>query len=314
MMNSSASLVVLHDAVQDSAPPAQIEARGDEPWKHLYGEVNGLRFHYVEAGTGPLVVLLHGFPEFWYSWRHQIPVLTQAGFRVIAPDLRGYNLTDKPQGVRNYRLELLVADVVGLIDHAGEERAVVVGHDWGGVIAWELARRSPRHIEKLAILNAPHPAAFQRELRNPAQWLRSSYALFFLLPWLPEWLVQAGDYALLKRTLRQTPVHPAAFSDEDIRHYQQALARPGARTATLNYYRAALRNLGAASRNRRPIEAPTLLLWGLRDPYIGIGVTEGLSDWVPNLRVVQLAEASHWVQNDAPERVNELLLQFLHDR
>src|SRR5262249_48210289 len=129
-------------------------------WEHHYAEVNGVRFHYVVAGIGPLVILLHGFPEFWYSWRHQIPFLAQRGFRVLVPDLRGYNESDKPKGIANYRLELLVADVVGLIEHAGARSAVVVGHDWGGVLAWEVALRCPERVDRLAVLNAPHPAAF----------------------------------------------------------------------------------------------------------------------------------------------------------
>jgi pimeloyl-ACP methyl ester carboxylesterase len=297
------------------APPGvhahSLDKREDEPWTHCYAKVNGLRFHYVEAGRGPLVVLLHGFPEFWYAWRHQIPFLAQAGFRVIAPDLRGYNETDKPKGVHPYRLERLVADVAGLIDQAGAERATLVGHDWGGAIAWEMAQRQPQRLDKLAILNAPHPAAFRRELRKPAQWLRSAYILFFQLPWLPEWLLQAGDYALLERTLRQQPVQPGAFNAKDIQRYRQALARPGARTATLNYYRAGLRYAGKGLHRPQPIQSPTLLLWGLQDPYLGVGMTEALSSWVPNLRVVRLAEASHWVQNDAPDQVNALLLGFL---
>src|SRR5262249_22187334 len=144
--------------------------------------LNGLAFHYVEAGTGPLVVLLHGFPEFWYAWRHQIPALAGAGYYVVAPDLRGYNESDKPLGVRNYRIELLVQDVVALIEHTGVRRAVVVGHDWGGVIAWQLAMDHPERVDRLVILNAPHPAAFLRELRRPTQLLRSAYMLFFQLP------------------------------------------------------------------------------------------------------------------------------------
>lgn len=279
-----------------------------EPWSHRTATINGLRFHYVEAGTGPLVVLLHGFPEFWYAWHHQIPALAAAGFHAVAPDLRGYNETDKPPGVHNYRIDLLLSDIVGLIEHTGERRAVVVGHDWGGALAWYLAIRKPEVVNKLIILNAPHPAAFRRELRRWDQWLRSTYILFFQLPALPEWLLQAGDYYFLKRMLRRQPARPGAFTADDVARYRQALARPGARTAALNYYRAALRfHAGPPA----VLPAPTLLIWGERDPYLGVRLTQGLDEWVPNLQIERLPNASHWVQNDAPEEVNRLLLAFL---
>src|SRR5262245_58570023 len=164
---------------------------------HRFAVVNSVRLHYAEAGEGPLVVLLHGFPEFWYSWRHQIKGLAAAGFRVIAPDLRGYNESDKPPGIASYRLELLTQDIVELIQHAGEKRAHVVGHDWGGGIAWWLAMQNPQVVERLVILNAPHPVAFFRELRRPAQLLKSWYMFFFQLPWLPEVMLRVGNFAQL---------------------------------------------------------------------------------------------------------------------
>ena len=264
----------------------------------------------MEAGTGPLVLLLHGFPEFWYSWRHQLPALAEAGFRALAPDLRGYNESERPAGVASYRMEALLDDAAGLIAQAGAERAVVVGHDWGGAIAWQLALARPRLVERLVILNAPHPAAFRRELGDPGQWVRSCYALFFALPGLPEWVLRAGDFALLERAWRRQPVQRGAFTDEDLRRYKQALAQPGALTAGLNYYRAALRHLGALLGAVRPIRAPTLLLWGKRDPYLGVRLSMGLERWVSDLRVVRL-HASHWVQNDVPGEVNRLMVEFL---
>jgi pimeloyl-ACP methyl ester carboxylesterase len=191
---------------------------------------------------------------------------------------------------------------------------VVVGHDWGGAIAWHLAITRPELVERLVVLNAPHPAAFRRELRRPSQWLRSAYVLFFQLPWLPEWFLAAGDYAVLERTLRQQPVRPGAFTPEDVRAYKGALARPGARTAALNYYRAALRYPAAAVATDRPVTAPTLLIWGERDAYLSVGLTRGLERWVADLRVERLPDASHWVQNDAPERVNQLIGEFLRER
>jgi epoxide hydrolase 4 len=279
--------------------------------EHRWAVVNGVRLHYVEAGAGPLVVLLHGFPEFWYAWRHQIPSLAEAGYRVLAPDLRGYNDSAKPAGVRGYRLSALVDDVVGLIAHAGSEPITLVGHDWGGVIAWRLAMARPELLTKLVILNAPHPAAFFRELRRSAQLLRSLYILFFQLPALPEWALTAGDFALLARMWRRQPVNSDAFTPHDIALYKKALARPGALTAALNYYRALLHAPGELRRDVQRIAAPTLLIWGERDPYLSVALSTGLETWIPNLRVVRLSDASHWVQNDAPQRVNHLLLDFL---
>lgn len=281
-------------------------------WNHRYAVVNGIRLHWVEAGTGPLVVLLHGFPEFWYSWRHQIPALAEAGFRVVAPDLRGYNESEKPAGIRRYRLETLADDVLAIIHALGQERCAVVGHDWGGAIAWFLAMRHPQAVENLIVLNAPHPERFFQELRTPAQLRKSWYVFFFQLPWLPERLIRADDYAGLGRILRTDPVRPDAFTEADIQCYKQALAQPGALTAAIHYYRALFRrNLLRFRRQIRPIHAPTLLIWGEQDRYLGIGLTQGLERWVPNIRVERIPEASHWVQADAPERVNSLIIGFL---
>jgi pimeloyl-ACP methyl ester carboxylesterase len=284
-----------------AAPPA-------DPWTHHVADVGGIRLHYVEAGEGPLVVLLHGFPEFWYEWRHQIPALAAAGFRVVAPDMRGYNLSDKPEGVERYRVELLVEDVAGLVRHLGAERAHVVGHDWGGVVAWYFAMLRPALLDRLVVLNAPHPAAFAREIVKPDQMLRSAYAGFFQLPAVPELALRAGDFALLERVLRTEPARPGAFTDADVERYKEAFAQPGALTASLNYYR-------AFARQDRPevraIAAPTLLVWGEKDPHLVVRLTEGLEEWVPGIRVERIPEASHWVAADEPERVNRLLAGFL---
>ena len=283
-------------------------------WTHHEGVVNGVKLHYVEAGEGPLVVLLHGFPEFWYSWRHQIPALAAAGFRVLAPDMRGYNLSEKPKGVRHYRTELLIEDVAALVRLAGEERAVIVGHDWGGGIAWGVPMRYPDLVSKLIVLNAPHPLAFQRELRSPRQLAKSWYMFFFQLPWLPEASFRAGGYRFLERVLRRDPVQAGAFTEEDIARYKEAIAQPGALTAAINYYRAALRtNPFRAAREVETITAPTLLIWGERDRYLSIRLTEDLDRWVPNIRVERIADASHWVQVDAAERVNDLMIDFLRE-
>lgn len=214
-------------------------------FQHREARLDGIRLHWVEAGRGPLVVLLHGFPEFWYSWRVQISALADAGFRVVAPDQRGYNRSEKPRELRAYRMDALAGDVVALIRHLGEERAVVAGHDWGGAVAWHLARRRPEVLDRLVILNAPHPAAYRRALRTSDQLLRSWYIFFFQLPWLPELAIRAFDYRVLERVLRRDPVRPDAFTDADVARYKEALSRPGALRGALSWYRANFRALAS---------------------------------------------------------------------
>ncbi len=241
------------------------ETLGRVKLAHRYADLGDVRLHYVEAGEGPLVLLLQGFPQFWYEWRHQIPALVEAGFRV-APDMRGYNFSDKPPGVRAYRLELLARDVERLILDCGERKASVVGHDWGAIVAWIAAMRHPRRVGRLAILNVPHPARFLEGLLSPGQLLRSSYMFFFQIPRLPEAVIRAGEFApLLRFVLRRDPVRAGAFTAGDIERYAGAMAPPGALTATLNYYRALLRNPGEVGALLERIEAPVLVIWGERD-------------------------------------------------
>lgn len=279
---------------------------------HRYADLGDVRLHYVEAGKGPLVLLLHGFPQFWYEWRRQIPTLVEAGFRVVAPDMRGYNLSDKPPGVRAYRLELLARDVERLILACGERTATVVGHDWGAIVAWIAAMRYPGRVRRLAILNVPHPARFLDGLLSPRQLLRSSYMFFFQIPRLPEGLIRAGSFALLRSALRRDPVRPGAFTAEDIGRYVEAMARPGALTATLNYYRALLRKPREMWALLGRIEVPVLVIWGERDRFLSRRLAEPPPLWVPNLlRVERLPNASHWVAEDRPREVNALLLGFL---
>ena len=279
---------------------------------HRYATVNGVRLHYVEYGKGPLILLLHGFPECWYAWRYQLPALAEAGYRVVAPDLRGYNLSDKPRGVHAYRMECFIGDVKGLIQTLGEDRAIVVGHDWGGVIAWQLAISEPQMVKKLIILNAPHPQRYLEALKTPGQLLRSWYVLFFQLPWFPELMIRSFGFAGLRQRLLNEPVHADAFDEVTVKVYQRALAQPGALTAALNYYRAGFRSLVRGLRpNIQPIEMPTLVIWGEQDRYLGADLLEGLEPWVKDLTVERFADASHWVQAEVPERVNERMLQFL---
>src|SRR3712207_2691664 len=279
---------------------------------HHYANLGDVRLHYVEAGEGPLVLLLHGFPQFWYEWRYQIPALVEAGFRVVAPDMRGYNFSDKPPGVRAYRLELLARDVERLILACGERKASVVGHDWGAIVAWIAAMRYPERVGRLAILNVPHPARFLDGLLSPLQLLRSSYMFFFQIPRVPEEVIRAGDFALLRSVFRRDPVRPGTFTAEDIERYVEAIARPGALTATVNYYRALLRNPRQTGALLERIEAPVLVIWGERDRSLSRRLAEPASLWVPNLlRVERLREASHWVAEDRPREVNTLLLDLL---
>jgi epoxide hydrolase 4 len=279
---------------------------------HRYADLGDVRLHYVEAGEGPLVLLLHGFPQFWYQWRHQIPALVEADFRVVAPDMRGYNLSDKPPGVQAYRVELLARDVERLILACGERTAVVVGHDWGAIAAWIAAMRRPGRVERLAILNVPHPARSLDGLLSPMQLLRSSYMFFFQIPRLPEEVIRAGDFALLRTVFRSDPVRSEAFTAEDIVRYIEAIARPGALTATINYYRALLRYPGETRALLQRVEAPVLVIWGERDRFLSRRLAEPPHLWVPNLiRVKRLPDASHWVAEDRPLEVNTLLLDFL---
>ena len=279
---------------------------------HRYADLGEVRLHYVEAGEGPLVLLLHGFPQFWYQWRYQVPALVQAGFRVVAPDMRGYNLSDKPLGVRAYRVELLARDVERLILACGESTAALVGHDWGAIVAWIAAMRHPERVEKLAILNVPHPARFLDGLLSPMQLLRSSYVFFFQIPRLPEEVIRAGDFALLRSALGRDPVRPGALTAEDIERYVEAIARPGTLTATINYYRALLRYPGETGALLQRVEAPVLVIWGERDRFLSRRLAEPPHLWVPNLvHVKRLPDASHWVAEDRPLEVNTLLLDFL---
>jgi pimeloyl-ACP methyl ester carboxylesterase len=272
---------------------------------------DGIRLHCVEAGEGPPVVLLHGFPEFWYGWRHQIPALAQAGLRVVAPDMRGYNLSDKPAGWRAYDIELLVRDIADLIGDLGEERAYVVGHDWGAAVAYALAMRHPELVRRLVILNVPHPARMLEGLRTLRQLRKSWYMFMFQLPILPERALARDGFSRAKRTLRDGSA-PASFSDEDLERYADAWSQPGSLTAMINYYRAVFRQSPRAHRARlRPIEAPTLVIWGQRDQHLGAELAQPSPTLVPNVRMEWLPDAGHFVQHDAAERVNELLVAFL---
>jgi epoxide hydrolase 4 len=272
---------------------------------------NGVELHAVAAGPpdGPLVVLLHGFPEFWWGWRRQIGPLAAAGLRVVAPDQRGYNLSDKPPGVRAYDLDALADDVLGLADALGRQRFAVVGHDWGAVLAWHLAGRNPGRVERAAVLNGPHLATARSFARaHPTQALRSWYVGFFQAPLLPEWMLGAADFAALRGAMAAT-ARPGTFSAGDFARYRAAWARPGALTAMLNWYRALPGHAGPPRPGR--IGVPVRVVWGDRDAALDKGLAEAGLALCDRGEAFHLAGATHWVQHEEPERVNRLLVEFL---
>lgn len=286
-------------------------ASATAPWSCRFFDLPNLRLHAVTAGPedGPLVILLHGFPEFWYSWRHQIGPLAAAGFRVVAPDQRGYNLSDKPKGLAAYCLDRLAEDVRDLIHACGRERAFVVGHDWGGVSAWWTAVRFPEVVEKLAILNVPHPIVMRRFLlTHSAQRKRSWYIFFFQLPWLPESSFRADNFRNGVRALRAA-ARPGTFTDEDVARYREAWAQPGALKSMIHWYRAALRRPPQRLPSVR-VKTETLLLWGEQDHFLGaemIAPSLALCDQASEIR---FPNASHWVHHEEAEAVNQGLVEF----
>jgi epoxide hydrolase 4 len=276
-----------------------------------FADLDEVRLHYVEAGDGPLVVLVHGFPEFWFSWRRQIPALAAAGFRVVAPDMRGYNLSSRPAGVAAYAADRVAADLRDLIHERGAQRAFLVGHDWGAFVTWIAAMNHPDAVERLAILNGVHPRRFMQGLRRPRQLAKAWYMFGFQVPWLPDRLVRLRRWWLLREGF-ESDARPGAFTAQDIDRYIEAWSQPGAATAMINYYRALFRQTPRRAEARiRRVDAPTLVIWGEPDRYIDGELAEPDPADVPNLEgVVRLPDASHWVQHDDPERVNELLIDF----
>ena len=275
-------------------------------------QTNGITLHVVEDGPqdGLPVILLHGFPEFWYGWRGQISVLANTGYRVIAPDQRGYNLSDKPKGVAAYNLDLLAADVVGLIDSLGRKKVFLVGHDWGATVAWWTALKYPDRLEKLVILNVPHPAVFQRHLRTSFSQMRKSwYMFFFQLPWLPEYAMGRNHWQVGKQSLVNSR-RPGTFSEADLEKYVEAWSRPGAFTSMVNYYRFVLQKAPKPADSLR-IVMPTLLIWGAQDKFLGREMAQPSIDLCNDGRLVFIEEATHWVQHEEADRVNDLLCNFL---
>jgi pimeloyl-ACP methyl ester carboxylesterase len=266
--------------------------------------------------NGTPVILLHGFPEFHYGWRKQIPALSAAGYRVIVPDQRGYNLSDKPKGVAAYDVDVLARDVIGLLDHFGIQKARLVGHDWGAVVAWTVAIQFPERLEKLAILNVPHPDVMTRfVLGNSAQRKKSWYVFFFQIPILVEWILRRKNFEALARMLVQSG-RRGSFTETDVAEYKKAWSQPGALTGMLNWYRAAVRRglRGSLNPNKvapRSVKVPTLMLWGKHDVALSHEMAQPSIDLCERGELVTFDRATHWVQHDAAEEVNLKLVEFL---
>jgi pimeloyl-ACP methyl ester carboxylesterase len=285
--------------------------------QHGYAQIGGVRLHYAQKGSGEkLVVLLHGFPECWYSWRHQLMSLGEH-FTVVAPDMRGYNLSDKPERVEDYSVDVLVDDVTGLIRHFGRDEAAVIGHDWGAGVAWAVALKHPEYVSRLAALQVPPPAVW-RENMSLKQALRSWYMLLFQIPRLPEWLISRNDFASLDKMFKDTVMRPGTITQTDIAVYKKALREPGALTAAINYYRANVFNLFIRRRaNRKQAEeeavrVPTLFIFGERDHAIVPETVRGVGRYIDApYHEVRLATAGHWVQQEAHAEVTAALQSFL---
>ncbi|HEY0704220.1 MAG TPA: alpha/beta hydrolase [Candidatus Acidoferrales bacterium] len=291
---------------------------------------NGITFEVAtmcaaaaEPGIKPsedrLALCLHGFPEHAYSWRYQMPLLAKFGYRVWAPNLRGYGATDSPQEISAYTIDTLVADIAALIEASGAKQVLLLAHDWGGALAWILAMRRPELINRLVILNLPHPACFQRELKRARQLRKSWYMFFFQIPKLPEYLLRRNGAALIGRMFRGSTHHPERFPDDVIQVYRDNALRPGGLTAMLNWYRAFFQRRreeqetqpGAARPRLPKIEIPTLFLWGNADVALDFRCTEGTENYVTNLTFRVFPGVSHWIQQEAPEAVNAMLQAWL---
>ena len=277
-------------------------------------QTNGIALHVVVAGpaSGKPLIFLHGFPEFWFAWRLQIDHFVSLGYRVIIPDQRGYNLSDKPAGIASYSIDLLARDVVGLLDIIADSKAFVVGHDWGAAVTWYLAARYSDRVSRTAILSVPHPRVFIKNLLiNPAQLRRSWYTFFFQLPWLPEFILRRRDWALLAEVLQDTSP-PRVFSDPDLEQYKESWARQGALTAMLNWYRAALLcpSKFALDSKASRVKVPALLIWGKNDQFVGEAMATESLQYCDDGQVEIFETATHWVHHEEPAQVNTLLSEF----
>ena len=287
---------------------------------HQLINAGDVRLHCAVEGKGPVIIFLHGFPEFWYGWKNQISEFAR-DFRVVAPDMRGYNTSDKPGDVSQYRMNCLTDDVKGLIQALGKDRVVLAGHDWGGIVAWAFAMRYPEYLSRLIILNAPHPTIFARELQNnPEQQKASEYIKMFRSPRAEE-ILSRDNYLYLRTAVFDGCEDSSCFSEEDRSAYLEAWSKPGALTGGLNYYRANplvdISQAGRAEAEQRSapyswkIKLPTLLIWGEKDIALTTSLLNGIESYVEDIEIKRIPEATHWVQHDSPEIVNRHIRDFL---
>ena len=286
----------------------------DERITFGYAEVGQLKLHYAKAGNGErLVILLHGFPEFWYSWRHQLVALSDE-YTVVAPDMRGYNLSEKPPNKTDYEIDHLVGDIVGLIKHFGREKAAVIGHDWGASIAWALAMKEPEVLWKLGALQVP-PIPIWKRNQTAKQFLASWYMFFFQLPGVPEFVFERNDYALMAKSLSESTAEPDVFSDDEIAEYKKAWSQSGATTAMLNYYRAnIMKRLFGTNEMPLKINVPTLFIYGEKDKAVLPETVMGVGDMIDGPYTEhRIPNSGHWVQQEAQREVTQVLRSFLSD-
>jgi epoxide hydrolase 4 len=274
--------------------------------------VNGVELELAECGAGDrLALCLHGFPELNYSWRFQMPMLAERGWKVWAPNLRGYGGSEKPEGIKAYRLDTLIEDVAALIDASGAKEVMLIAHDWGAIIAWHFAIKRLRPLTRLVIMNVPHPKVAEREIRHWRQFKKSWYIFFFQLPWLPERMMGGNGARGIKGAFYNMAVDKSRFGRDVLQTYANAALRPGSMTAMINFYRALLRTPDMRNIGDARVETPTLMIWGEEDTALNIHCTEGTEQWVPNFTLHRLPKVSHWVQQEAPEKVNALLGEWL---
>ena len=312
--------------------PAAAQAQAE--MEHRYADVNGIRLHYVTKGQGPVILFIHGFPEFWYAWKPQVEEFSR-DHQAVAVDLRGYNLSSRPKEVEQYAIPLLVADIQALADHLLRDRPrkklTLVGHDWGGVVAWVFAMVHPEYLDRFVAINSPHPAVFQREIReNPAQQKASSYMVMFRSE-QAEAALSANNYEALARAVFEGSAKPEAFSEEDRRAYREAWSQPGALTGGLNYYRAsragppppnAATAAGSAAEPAaplaqlptQPIRVPTLVIWGEKDRALLTGNLDGLDAHVTDLRIRRIPAGTHWVVHEFPAEIHAYIREFMKDK
>ena len=278
-------------------------------YDHALIKTNGVNLHVVQAGPedGPLVILLHGFPEFWYGWHKQIDFLAEQGYRVWAPDQRGYNISEKPNGIAAYNLNELSADVIGLIDAAGRDTAMLIGHDWGAAVAWWTACKYPQRLSKLVILNVPHQNVFRKTvLTDREQSMKSWYIGFFQIPFIPETLMGAIGESMARGM--QSGSKPGAFTDADMLEYRKAWAQPGALKSMINWYRAIVQQQPQSPDPR--VKMPTLILWGKKDNFLKSEMAQASLAYCDDGKLIYFDEATHWIQHEEPDRVNQLMLEF----